>query len=46
MTGPITSPKLEPPHGKSPKPDTLSDAMMCFQVEDWQGCPQRVPISS
>ena len=44
MTGPI----WDPCHGGTPRPNTITDAMMCLQTGKrvWYDCPLRDPTNS
>lgn len=37
---PVTGPTVDPPHGEIPRPENITDAMMCLGAD--QGCPLRV----
>jgi hypothetical protein len=52
--GPMTRPTWDSSHGvvgrahssTITRPDTITDAMMCYQTGVWHGCPLRGSISS
>jgi hypothetical protein len=39
----MTGPTWGPYHGRAPRPDTITDAMMCLQRRASHGCPLRFP---
>jgi hypothetical protein len=48
--GPVIGPTWDQTHSGvvrgAPKPNTITDAIMCLQTGAWHGCPLRGPISS
>jgi hypothetical protein len=39
----MTGPTWDPSHGRAPRPDTITDAMMCLQMGAWHVHLLRVP---
>ena len=37
----LTGPTWAPSHGRTPRPDTITDAMMCLQTGAWHDCSLR-----
>jgi hypothetical protein len=44
--GPVTGPNWGPAQGEAPKPDTITDAMVCLQTGAQHDCTLRGPTSS
>jgi hypothetical protein len=42
---PMANPNWDPSHGRAPRPDTISEAMMYLQMGAWHGCLLRGPTS-
>jgi hypothetical protein len=42
----MMGPTWDSSHGRTPRPDTITDAMLCLQTGAWHGCSQRGPTSS
>ena len=41
----MTGPTWDPSHGGTPRPDTVTDAMMCLQMGHWHDCSLRGPTN-
>jgi hypothetical protein len=42
----MIGPNQDPSHGRTPKPNTIIDAMMCLHMGTLYGCSLRGPNSS
>jgi hypothetical protein len=41
--GPVTGLNLDPAQGNAPRPNTITDAMVCLQTGDYYDCPLKDP---
>jgi hypothetical protein len=42
----VTGPKWDSAQGEVPRPDTITDAMVCSQTAVYHDCSQKCPTSS
>jgi hypothetical protein len=42
----VTDSNWDPAPGEAPKPDNITDAIVCFQTEAYHDCPPKCPTSS
>jgi hypothetical protein len=40
----VTGPKWDPAQGEVPRPETITEAMVCLQTEACHDCPLKGPV--